>query len=108
MRFVLGAGDIEMTHIRGIVLSAGFEVVRALDETGRRVVPSNAYRTAFPLPEEGDVWVECAPRKGGRPRLERMGIKRLDHHAAGDTGFGVGPEDFLRASSLGHAIALVA
>lgn len=108
MRFVLGAGDPEMVLIKGIVGSTGHEYVRALDEEGRRVTPRAAYRVTFPKPEAGDVWVECAPLEGGRPALDREGIVRVDHHAAGDPGFGVSPDRFLEASSVGQVVALVA
>ncbi len=35
------------------------------------------------------------------------GPRRCDHHAPGDVGYGLGPEHYLRASSLGQVLALL-
>ena len=99
----LGAGDPEMERIRWLLASCGESVEYALTTEGRRVRPDEAYRaSSLAAGEDGDVvFVECAV-------LGIVPVRRVDHHHAGDPGFGRGPEEFLPASSLGQVITFLA
>ena len=72
----------------------------ATDESGRRVHPGNAYRCPIPEVSEGSTVyaVECI---GELPE----GWIRIDHHRPGDPGYGLPPEEFLSAASIGQVIA---
>lgn len=97
--WVLGAFDPEMEAIREVLESGGERYVRAT-VGGIPVSPSQAYAVD---PVEGAThWVESAPR-GGRP----AGAVVVDHHRPGDPGYGLSPDFYLEASSLGQVLALL-
>lgn len=100
---VLGASDPEMQEIERVALELGLKVAHATLE-GRRVVAATAYKaTGATQPLEGEiVAVEC-----GGPVFVDHKVVNIDHHRPGDPGFGVGPEGFLAASSLGQFLAFV-
>lgn len=99
---ILGASDPEMEMIENLLRECGVTVIHALNERGERVRPNEAYRAAIPdVGDAEEVWaVEC---------IDTLpeGWIRIDHHRPGDPGHGLGPEDFLKASSIGQVIALL-
>jgi hypothetical protein len=96
---VLGASDPEMETIEKLSHSVGVDVVYATS-SGTRVRPHTAYQ-ADPPPTAGRVVaVEC----GGDWSADEV----IDHHCPGDPGYGAPPEKFLRASSIGQFISLLA
>lgn len=101
--WILGAPDPEMEAIESLLRECGETVIYATSEDGRRVHPSNAYRCPVPeVPEDSTVYaVECI---GELPEE----WARIDHHRAGDPGFGRPPKDFMAASSIGQVIAELA
>ena len=104
--WILGAPDPEMQRIEDLLAQAGEQVAHALDETGQRVHPGNAYRAvalSAPVPDGAAVYaVEC-----GGPAIS-AGAVAIDHHRPGDPGYGCPPEYFLPASSIGQVIAQLA
>jgi hypothetical protein len=98
--WVLGAADPEMAAIAAILSDAGETAVWATWH-GAPVAPSKAYE-CDPVPA-GTHWVECAPAGGRLP-----GAVVIDHHRAGDPGFGLDPSSYLEASSLGQVAAVLA
>lgn len=122
--FVLGAHDPEMEAIEALLRRCGARYVYAESAPGVRVHPGNAYRSSVPaeIPAGTLVYlVECArspeqPVRGqmsGAPTAELVPDWgywteiRIDHHRAGDPGFGRPPEDFWAASSIGQACAVL-
>lgn len=102
-RVVCGPDDPEMRAIERVASLAGVPIIAAF-AGGRRVTPGTAYGFDAPLDvSEGDLLVECAPADG-----QLHGATRADHHRPGDPGYGLGPGDFMRASSLGQVIAALA
>jgi len=120
--WVLGAGDPEMAAIEQLLVRCGERVLYALDESGARVHPGNAYR-CVPIEDPGVAriyLVECArdPSHTGQRLMsdapegvdpETEGYRywneiHIDHHRPGDPGFGKSPSDFLGASSIGQVI----
>ncbi len=100
MLFVLGAGDPEMEAIEGLLKARGLNFVYA-QANGRRVHPGNAYGSD-PIAHDGPVaLVECQPRGG----IE--GAIFVDHHRPGDPGYGLPPDRFLEASSIGQVFCLL-
>jgi hypothetical protein len=108
--WVLGAQDPEMQAIEKLLLETnqlvGYALVSAAGEEQKRVLPSQAYKAqAFSLNVELNpdgyelIEVECKLHN-----LDCTVIKHIDHHFFGDSGYGVAPEDFLEASSLGQVI----
>ena len=97
--WVLGASDPEMTMIEVLLADGGRKYCHAsIGEA--RVRPGTAYRAD---PVEGAThWVECAP-VGGHP----PGAVVIDHHRAGDPGFGRPPAEFMTASSLGQVLGVL-
>lgn len=102
--FVLGASDPEMRAIAGLLTQTGTPFVHAT-VAGKRVYPANAYDAVAPaevgkaLGHGGRAWlVECV---GAVP----PGAARIDHHHAGDPGYGRPPAQFWEASSLGQTVA---
>jgi hypothetical protein len=110
-RVVLGAGDPEMAACAALARTHGLEVIQAQapNQTGALapVSPFNAYNATQPAPQAGDIWIEAAPADGGKPAVRGMGGEIVDHHQPGDSGFGVGPEGAISASSLGQLAALL-
>ncbi len=97
--WVLGASDPEMASIEKLLADVGEQYIYATSG-GSRVHPGNAYRADEV--ESATHWVECSPA-GGHP----AGATVIDHHRPGDPGYGVGPEEFLEASSVGQVYSLV-
>lgn len=102
--FVLGASDPEMRAIEKLLTSMHAPFVYAT-VAGKRVYPANAYQATAPaevaevLGRGGKAWlVECV---GTTP----PGAVRIDHHHAGDPGYGRPPAEFWEASSLGQTVA---
>ena len=100
--FVLGASDPEMARIEEILKTNGKPFSYATMD-GKRVFPSTAYSAngvdrKINLAEV--VTVECAIN-GINPTIQ------IDHHRPGDPGFGLKPEQYLEASSIGQLLALL-
>lgn len=117
--WVLGASDPEMAAIEQLLVAAG-EAVAYATVNGVRVHPGNAYKAdgfisaTVAAPWEGPVYfVEC-----DGPALQdqcQWSPDTVDHHRDGapperrrDPGYGLPPEEFLRASSLGQVISHLA
>ncbi len=103
--WILGASDPEMEAIEALLLDAGERVAYALDATGQRVRPADAYRGTAPIPVDArQVYlVECdVPTPEG---VERVVI---DHHRPGDPGYGRPPSEYMSASSIGQVLARLA
>ncbi len=96
--FVIGADDPEMRCMVGI-LNARHEMIIEAKVNGSRVHPSNAYdgNNANEIVGTGSdiITIECAV-SGVVP------TKVIDHHRPGDPGYGLGPDRFWEASSLGQ------
>jgi len=111
--FVLGAQDPEMREIERVVADDGHTAVHAA-KNRRRCNPKTAYeadsvvrvgpdmipRPAVLPPKAPAVFVECTLR-GHEP------VARVDHHHPGDPGYEIGPQDYLRGSSLGQVLELL-
>ena len=104
--FVLGAADPEMNAMEELLARHGVPLLHA-QVGGKRVHPANAYDAPPPaaaldlLARGGSVWlIECV----GNPPA---GAQRIDHHFAGDTGYGQPPARFWSASSLGQTVAVL-
>jgi hypothetical protein len=112
--WILGAPDPEMAAIESLLRECGETIVHAVDATGQRVHPGNAYRADCPPDLQGGMGeifdtvyrVECA----WDPSWESLAcpVTTIDHHRPGDPGFGRPPSEFLSASSLGQVIAELA
>lgn len=104
--FVLGAADPEMNAIAELLAQHGVARVYAR-VNGKRVHPANAYNAEAPaealelLARGGSVHlVECVGQAPG-------GVRRVDHHFAGDPGHGKPPTQYWHASSLGQTVAVL-
>lgn len=109
---LLGAADPEMQAIENLLRDCGIQYFYAT-VGGVRVRPGNAYQadgyvtpdgvTVAIMPEDWAgfiVLVEC--NTGSRyPKII------IDHHRPGDPGYGKGPAEFWRASSLGQVVTLL-
>lgn len=93
--WMLGASDPEMAAIENLLLALDQSVVYARAQSGDRVWPGQAYSAADPGYEVYAA-VEC--RYDGMPATTH----RIDHHAPGDTGYGVPPAQFFAGSSIGQ------
>lgn len=102
--FVLGAGDPEMSAIEEICRSENYPVVYALGH-GRRVHAGNAYQAdSINLHKYSGlvpVWVEC------RSKDYQSSHIIIDHHSAGDPGYGLEPHEYWQGSSVGQLCTLV-
>ena len=95
--YVLGAPDPEMARIEEI-LKKDLYSYATLD--GRRVAPSTAYKANKIDPvatTDSIVTIECSVS-------DIKPVLYLDHHRPGDTGYGLPPERYLEASSLGQLL----
>lgn len=105
---VLGAPDPEMEAIESLLSAAGVPFVHATKD-GCRVHPGNAYRSdqpTFPGGLPSEVWlVECGGLCPQSVEEDDVEVVILDHHRAGDRGYGAPPSEFFRASSLGQVIS---
>jgi hypothetical protein len=105
--FVLGAADPEMRAIEELLTTHGVPCARAMVD-GKRVYPANAYDAELP-PAAAAVRA-----RGGRVYLVECvghvppGAVRIDHHHAGDPGFGRPPREYWEASSVGQTVAVLA
>lgn len=102
--WILGAPDPEMVHIEALLREQGKTVAYAT-YWGKRVTARNAYQADGPVVSSGHVYlVEC-----DIPALHQTGVSitRIDHHREGDPGYGLGPDQFLPASSIGQVIAAI-
>lgn len=112
--FILGADDPEMVEIESILRSTGKVFKYALCN-GTRVHPGNAY-VADPVDTNRGplVLIECGPRNLaddvsliGMFGAQGPSIFVIDHHQFGDPGFGLSPERFFEASSIGQLYKLL-
>lgn len=113
--FALGASDPEMQTVEQLLTECGVPFAYAVDSSGNRVHPGNAYRAVdLHWPDgsgNGPAWgavthlVECGAIAGAAVRDD---VTVIDHHRPGDPGYGKGPEDFLAASSIGQTVAILA
>ena len=104
---VFGGADFEEAAARIVAITAGFSVATATTADGKKCHAGNAYQATSFVLDHGTleeitevVIFECAPVVAG----ELPVILRADHHNPGDLGFGLGPEKFFEASSLGQLI----
>lgn len=102
----LGAPDPEMEAIEKILKFYDITVVYAMI-SGRRVSAAEAYRADGT--SDGRPWsevthlIECGPKDLS---MLRSDFVRIDHHHPGDPGFGGGPKDFFKSSSIGQVVGL--
>lgn len=111
--WVLGARDPEMDAIENLLKGAAEPFFYAVHSDGTRVTPGTAYMADDILPPNGGVTsdavgravlVECAV-----PSWTALNAAAVcDHHYPGQPGYEAGPEDFLRGSSIGQVISLLA
>jgi len=102
--FVLGAPDPELEHIEALLLSQRLRVAYA--QVGdRRVRPGERGTAPAAMLERTRqiVLVECDI--DGIP--EGAVVTRVDHHAPGDYGYGLPPDRYWEASSIGQVCNLV-
>jgi hypothetical protein len=102
--FVLGAGDPEMSAIERVCRESNYAVIYACVR-GQRVHAGNAYQ-ADPVdinsyPRLIPVWVECRSADYQRHHII------IDHHRAGDPGYGLQPNDYWLGSSIGQFCTLI-
>lgn len=101
--FLLGAPDAEMSLIEKILLHFGIAFGYATLK-GTRVSSSQAYDadgSSIEVPEGAEVvTVECAV-KGITP------VVKVDHHNPGDRGYGMPPDQFASAASIGQVVYLL-
>lgn len=110
--FVLGASDPEMAEIEAVVLAAGHHVAYAMtgpDGDRQRVHPGNAYNPEWisnPGERNNAVYlVEAGFPPSYFEKLEAgPRLRRIDHHRPGDPGYGMPPEQYMQASSLGQVL----
>lgn len=115
--FVLGAGDPEMVAIESALraLDVPFCFALAQDAQGNwgRVHPGNAYKGVHcgAVMEDGAVRLEgvrgetCMTVECSVAGVQSA--NHADHHRPGDRGYGVGPERFWEASSIGQCFAFL-
>lgn len=102
---ILGGADYEEAAARKVAVENGLVVATATTVDGKKVNAGNAYMATGFVVDHGSlegvaeaIIFECNPAVAG----ELPVILRADHHNPGDTGFGLGPEKFWEASSLGQ------
>jgi hypothetical protein len=100
---ILGARDPEMEEIERLVRAHRCDVGYAVDDGGRRVTPAQAYDCGVELPLHvrdaapvRTLLVECSPRG--------LVGEVIDHHRAGDPGYGRPPAEYLSGSSVGQVV----
>ena len=114
--WILGASDPEMERVESVLVMCGEKFVHATCR-GERVTSATAYsdecvwedpiQLTPPRWDEVVVAVECTPRRADSKYAQITTIY-LDHHRPGDWGYGVHPREFLRGSSLGQLLILLA
>lgn len=123
--FILGAADPEMAAIEALLRDAGVRYAYAVDAAGVRVHPGNAYRAAgyldngrvFPMGSTYGVYVptaylvECSlpndPISCDGHDGQIWPTVVIDHHRPGDPGYGLPPDLYLAASSIGQVLSVL-
>lgn len=105
--FVLGASDPEMQAIESLLTECGVPWMHATRD-GKRVHPGNAYDASDLVEVPTNVTVVALVECFARLSRVNLAMYRCDHHREGDTGFERPPAEFLRSSSLGQVIAILA
>lgn len=102
---VFGGADFEEAAARIVALEAGLTVATATTADGKKCHAGNAYMATSFVLDNGTleditsvIIFECTPAVAGELPI----ILKADHHNPGDTGFGLGPDKFFEASSLGQ------
>lgn len=114
--WILGTSDPEMSAIEKLLAEAGEHVSYAINKVLSRVHPGNMY-------EASGAFGTLSPHQGGDSlnlvTLSNAGWEiitvecdipgqdithHIDHHREGDAGFGLSPERYLEASSIGQVI----
>ena len=95
--FILGAPDPEMEMIKKLIIEHGHDVIYAT-RNGARVRPHEMYQADNCCIDV--ITVEC-----DGPNIQAR-IK-IDHHSPGDYGYGMPPEQYLKASSIGQIFGLL-
>lgn len=102
---IFGGADFEEAAARKVAREAGLVIATATMADGKKVHAGNAYQATAFIVDEGDlegvtgvIIFECTPAVAGDLPV----VLRADHHNPGDAGYGIGPEDFFNASSLGQ------
>lgn len=102
--FVLGAGDPEMSAIERVCQESNYIVLYASVQ-GQRVHAGNAYQADSidfqAYPGSIPVWVECRSKDYQNHHIV------IDHHHAGDPGYGFLPNEYWLGSSIGQLCALI-
>jgi len=108
---IFGGDDSEAAEARHIAWQAGLAVATATVD-GQPVSAGTAYKAdGFRGDAEGTdfgiiakaIIFECNPAAAGSLEV----IARCDHHNPGDAGYGLGPDHFFEASSLGQLMGLL-
>jgi hypothetical protein len=101
---IFGGADYEEAAARQVAREAELLTATATLDGGK-VHAGNAYQAnGFEMdaegvePSEKVIIFECTPKIAG----DLLITLQADHHNPGDTGYGVGPENFWEASSLGQ------
>ncbi|MDR0607597.1 MAG: hypothetical protein LBG52_04520 [Candidatus Peribacteria bacterium] len=104
---IFGGSDFEEQDARKVAKEAGLKTATATLD-GKPVHAGNAYQatgftmddeTSEPLSEGNKVIIfECTPKIAENLLI----VLQADHHNPGDTGYGLGAEQFWEASSLGQ------
>lgn len=113
--WILGAADPEMERIEAVLCDTGERVAYATRD-GERVTPAQAYDApditlggvvVWGLDSEA-ICVECAPwptHGGPHDGIDWSGpVTVVDHHRPGDPGYGLPPERYAEAASLGQVL----
>lgn len=111
---LFGASDPEAQLAEELCQQLGVAYCYAVDAAGKRVHPGNAYAAQGVSNPE---LLQTVLEQGGRAILFECevalegvtaDILRCDHHRPGDPGYGLPPEKFWEASSLGQLYKLLA
>jgi len=104
--WVLGADDLEMTTIEGLLLRSKERMEYAMDNLSKRVTSASAYKvekiSEDALKSHQVYFVEC-----GLGNSKNFGTK-IDHHRPGDPGYGLRVMEFMKAASIGQIISELA
>jgi hypothetical protein len=107
--WILGASDPEMTAIERLLTEAGEEIAHAVDSSLNRVHPGNMYRGSFAKAGPETLNLVCLEQQGYKIYAVECDIPehsatimRIDHHRPGDPGYGLPPDQYWAASSIGQ------
>lgn len=114
--WVLFASDVEMSVTEKILISVGEKVAHAgtvgADGTFNRVRPgqTGTYGLKYvtncgPAGDKTETWYLV---EGRMPTPDGCPVVVIDHHSEGDDGYGLPPEDFMNAASIGQVIRRLA